>query len=157
MTTETRWGARGQSTLELALALPLLLVLIAFVLGVMLMAETATELRSATALAAAAASGQPVGAATASARAADATFRATLHGDQLVTGALTCRGGNFAAATMGTAVTCDGSARLDLAGSPLAILWRGPLGLVTFRATGRAVPPAQRSCQPQAGDAACAA
>ena len=142
----------GQAVVEFALTMFLFIACVFLFLGTMLTMETATEVNAATTLAASAAIQYPIGEHAQSLLAATKTFDASLavygiHGESL-----SCSGGNLSGAPSTSPVRCTGTARLALDSTPLGVLWRGPLGLLTFTATGQADYSTYRNCAPASTD-----
>ena len=145
----------GQSLVEFAISVPIILIIIFGFLGFMQAMQTVTELDAATTLAASAAIQFPVGEVAQSQAAARRTFTNSISGYGITGQAITCSGGNLSPTPSTTPVICHAIAKLDLGNTPLAVFWRGPLGLLTFTATGRADSSTNRSCAPEATNVAC--
>lgn len=145
----------GQSLVEFAISVPILVVIIFGFLGFMQAMQTATEVDAGATLAASAAIQFPVGDTAQSNAAAQRTFVNSTRGYGITDQRITCSGGNIATTPSASPVICHASAKLDLGSTPLAVFWRGPLGLLTFKAVGRADQSTNRSCAPQASPGAC--
>lgn len=155
MGSQVRAAQGGQSLVEFAISVPILLVIIFGFLGFMQAMQTATEVDAGATLAASAAIQFPVGDTVQSNTAAQRTFVNSTKGYGITGQRITCSGGNISPTPSLSPVICHATAKLDLGNTPLAVFWRGPLGLLTFKAVGRADQSTNRSCAPEATDAKC--